>query len=704
MPRGEKASPNYVNPYEPPSLVSFVARTAILSEYESYSELVKSTSEWNTVSGLSHDLNAATRRESRIIENLVNRRNPRWHLTSFYDAVVDPDPKDDREIDHTEGELPARYLVELVNAGPSRSKPEANVRGMAMRSFLIHIDSAKRIGPCFDGSPPLDALQHETISSALLKVARDLAIVACSPPTSGGSTATRLLAEAGTLALQSTREHVLSESPVAWRLTRVISELLKKAPGFEVGDSLRDPDLVTSGCEDLLRDLHEKNPPCVYRARSFWEEAAGLMPKRPQYNWINDALELRATKGLTGAGTEDPDGLSKHSILPVRERITAAWVFFWRIARSDGWRPGTKAFNFSNLSPGASTKLREFTDRLKGEEEHPLSDGKPRDSGLRYAANFLENVLDNGGYWYPHQPNEDLLKNQFPNGSTWWFTTNSAAEIVREALAGNRRLILKHPLRHFIEPSLDALILQSCLTIDGIARRESLATIQYAHLHSPAAETFAEIIEKATRASNDKNEYRWLIESAVFSLGWMMHPESTLSILLELSAEGLDNSIRLTSLMAIGDMAEKIRPDPVRLDRTRTKIRALIKNVLPVPGGRLPTVEEKLVIRAATYVLAMLRNEDDIDVLTDVADPFRFSEDTTPALGQWGLDRINLRQEVSAHWLKEEPKNRSFEGRPYRPESLRRLVDPLDSLATVKSIRLAGPKSKVKAKTAPLRS
>jgi hypothetical protein len=698
MARGEKASPKYVNPYEPASLVSFVARTAILSEYPSYSDMLKISAEWKSVGGLSSSLDAPTRNRIRLIETLVNRRSQQWYLTAFYDAVVDPEPADIVEINHTEGELPSQYLTELANAGPARSKPEVNVRGMAMRSYLLSVDPSKRSAASSEGIAPLEFLNGGTVMEALEETANDLAIVACAPPTSGGGTATRLLAEAGTLAIDVVRQHVMQESPVAWRLVRVVTELLKKAPTFQPHDPMRDPEKVILGCEELLREIHEVNPACIYRARSLWEEAAGLMPKRAQFSWLNDALEKRAAEGMTDAGTEDTKK-NKHSELPVRERMTAAWVFFWRMARFEGWRPGVKQeFSLKDLSPGARDRLHLFADRLEGAEEYPDDKaGKPRDTGLTYASRFIKQILDDGVVWYPHAANEELSKHRTSQKTGWWMSGNREAEIVRSALANSKREIDRHKLDYFIHPSLEALILHSCLAIDGISRRESLAAIQYANLHSPASEIFARVIQEARLASSDPNEFRWLIESATFSLGWMMHPESTLGILLDLCTDKLDNSIRLTALMAIGDMAEKIRHDQRKTDRTRAKVGELLSGVLAECGGEFPRPDQKLILRAATYVLAMLRHSDDASLLKLVANPVLFAEDTTPALAQWGLDRIYLRQEVSAHWARATPSSRKFENaelHAHLPSTLRRLVDPLESLKTVKKARKDAPETR----------
>lgn len=712
MPPGERPQARYVNSYQPSTLVGFVSRAAVLARFASYSDFVnRHDGPWKSVGGFHSQIDSANRELIEKVETWVNaapRRvsgpssegapegKPHWCLLAFYDSTAelrstDLDGSGDSDrvhAEHTEGELPGRYFLELLNGGPARSKPEVLVRGMAMRSFLLE-SAGLADGPApglrYRGAAPLPILEGQQAGSALGEAVRDLTIVACAPPTSGGMEATRLLAEAGTLAIAEVRRHLLAGSPISWRLMRVVTECLRRRNTWTTQQGpLREPAAIEHAANDLLREIHEQNPPCIYRARSLWEEAAGRMPKSgARYAWISDALQVRAAEGRTAlAGYESP--------LPVRERLTAAWVYVWRAARADGWRPQSGRPFRDSLERGTQSEIESFVARLREPEEHPTMNGQRRDRGLLYAADFIEHVVTDDVFWYPYDSNEALSKTPRRPGKWWTSEENVEARIVESAITrvqGQRRL------NDFLKPTLGSLAAQACLTIDGISRRECLTTLQYAGLEAAAADVFYEVIASARRSASDPNEYRWLIETSTFALGWMTLPSVTLEILLDLAQDQtLDDSIRMTALMAIGDMAEQLRSSATQIQATRTVTRQIIEAIPDLARARSDTneiFEEKLLLRSAVYVLAMLRQPDDLDILRMVATSERFEENTTPALAQWGLDRIFVRLAVNEAWKGRGPAGDvlvhtdELHHLEHPLGTLRRLIDPLASLERI---------------------
>jgi hypothetical protein len=427
----------------------------------------------------------------------------------------------------------------------------------------------------------------------------------------------------------------------------------------------------------LLKRLHDENPPCIYRARSFWEEAVGVLPKAgTKVKWVNGALRERAARGVTNKdGYESP--------LPVRERMTAAWVYLWRVAQLDTWEPRNRESLRKHLSPGSRKELREFADRLAGKEEHPSLQGQARDRGLVYASEFIRCALDDDVFWYPCKDNE-VLRDKKAGFLSWWSEVDEA-QIVAEALA--MTFATNKTTEGFTKTAVTALVSQACLTIDGVSRREALATLQYSGREALATDAFWNVIVNARKSSTaTPSPFRWLIENATFGLGWMQQIDAAEEILVEIATSdeaAYDDSIRMTALMAIGDMAERIR-QAGREDAPRREIRQLLQSLegldqLPRDGA----YAHKLIARSGLYVLSMLRHPDDVDILDRFALAPCFEELTTPALAQWGLDRIQARMHNETVQTPSTFAHQSIE------IGYRRLVDPMASLHHVKERRAA---------------
>jgi hypothetical protein len=165
----------------------------------------------------------------------------------------------------------------------------------------------------------------------------------------------------------------------------------------------------------------------------------------------------------------------------------------------------------------------------------------------------------------------------------------------------------------------------------------------------------------------------------------------------------------MTALMGLGDMADAIRPSSEASDVRETARRIVGRieveqrnNVRTWAGGTaaqdvLPN-DRKAVLRSALYVLAMLRHEDDLDLLVSIAGGRWFDEPTTPAMAQWGADRINIRRLAEAQVRRSRTnvleQAVAHQLSAFAPSgSLRRLVSPLLSLQYVKDQASDVPRS-----------
>jgi hypothetical protein len=629
MAPGVKQSARYVNPYRPETLIGFALRRAIDAHPDGslrgFGRALPN--KIDSPGGLNSKIDNADRAFVELVTSTVNRKvhpDMQFRLTALYDAVATNRAGDEADRFHTEGELPSHYFTELANAGSARSKPEALVRGMAARAFLLtepqHLNQS-----AYGGSPSLDSLNGTLIDHVLEGMVRDLVIVAGAPPNGGGMEATRLLAEAGTLSLKVVGEHLRAGSPLSWRLLRVVTECIRRAGDWATQDLKTGAALrceyrrswqVYNDANRLLKALHESNPPCLYRARSLWEEAVSQLPKSgSEYDWINEALRDRALHGETGkAGVETP--------LPVRERVTAAWAYFWRIARNANWAPSKLQHPTLHLSEEDQTLLRDFAHRLTlpddefrkawtggAEGIEPNEEGtlgaevlapSPRDRGLRYAGEFLLRILDGGSFWIALPDNERHRAGDPPPSPV-----NRETTLVVKALEDTD---LARIPENFRDP-FKALVAQSLLTIDGVSRRECLTTLLYVRFDGEAAAVFEKVIRRASQ--EDPIEFRWLVEIATFGLGWMAR-RSDVDNLLDIAASDMDESVRMTALMALADMPDEIRGQRELEGRLRDTLIHIIEKVdddvfATAPRGSEAT-RYKVLLRSALYALAMLRN------------------------------------------------------------------------------------------------
>lgn len=723
--RGVKQLPRMVNPYVPATLVAFALRSAIdATTYPSLRQFVTGMSDRDvkTTGGLNSKIDRADRRFVQVVQDAVNKHladdvQP-FRLTALYDAVAPPHAADELDSFHTEGELPAHYFAELSNAGVARSRPEAIVRGMAARAFLLD-EPADLNMFAYDGDPPLDGLARRTYSDILDMVIDDLLITACAPPTSGGLEATRLLGDGGTLTIARVRPHVEKGSPVSWRLLRVVTECIRRARQWEGEDSgksrkrrseFRRPERVYDEANRLLRTLHEQNPPCAYRARSLWEEAVSRLPKRGrEYEWIGEALYRRAVHGRTGRAEGVP-GRPDESLLPVRERMTAAWALLWRTARAAGWRPATLTSPIEYLDDDGRVRLLELATALRDsrivDPSEERSDWDNPDRGIAYAGEFIERILQGMPYWVVHGENEAAQRSSSAIGS-WQPAPNTdpspEEQLVRECLDEEAA---SSTLSAHLRPGFESLAQQALLTIDGVARRECLTTLLYAQLADSAARVFRAVVQRA-RAHPGRSGIRWLVEHSTFALGWMSRVEDV-GFLSDLAVDGkLQPSIRMTAMMAMSDVI-----DGKRNDLAAAQARGAFEATVHEIGGAFASDrsnqdprEFKLLLRTALYGLAMLRMPDDAgkeSTLSKIcaAAPFE-PEDTTRAVAQWGLDRIRMRALADAVAALEDPEMKALpehvtdlirdtahqrgRGRSFGDQS--RMVDPLASLERVQGRR-----------------
>ena len=697
--------------YRPETLVSFVTHEAALATHQrKFVEFVtanRSRLPKQTEGGVHSVMDRPTRAMVRHFEVLINAAAtrtglPPWRLVALFDSVMPPDARtpirrrsgdvtNEATAEQTVGvyvevdpELPGDFMVEGYAAGPSRSKPEVNLRGAAMRSYLNGRGGADLAALAFPtGEAPVAPLEGATIRSVIEATVSDLLIVACEPAGSGGLEATRLAAEAGTVAIEHVRRHFEAKSPMAWRLLRVVSECLRRQGRWDSeGSVVRDGAEVRRAAFQLLRYIDDANPPGVYRARSLFEEAVGLFPKdNPDFNnWALPMLRRRAVDGKSGSGEAE-------SVLPVRERVMAAWTYTWRLAKRPQphpSRPDEKFFwEASTLQP-LGQALDDDARGMVDDLARQLQTGDT-DRGLVYAGEFLQAALESRHFWVPHPVNDQKMLKEEPLLHRFWGECPEA-QIVFDAV----RVETEHQgYEPFLLNSLAALSRQACLTIDGVSRRECLTTMQYARRGPDAARIFTRIIE-----TTDSTRYRWLAEVATFCLGWVTDPSNvaaTRTLLAVSERRDLDASIRMTALMALGDIADRLRHAETA-DRAVEVATTIAQDALAsYPAHSNPhNAQEKVLLRAALYALGMLRHSAEltVPVLQEVVDlgiEF-FGEPATPGLAQWGLDRFAVRTLGGLVLQGSEPTEslrRSVEHQGPAVFHGRRLVDPLASLAVV---------------------
>jgi hypothetical protein len=163
--------------------------------------------------------------------------------------------------------------------------------------------------------------------------------------------------------------------------------------------------------------------------------------------------------------------------------------------------------------------------------------------------------------------------------------------------------------------------------------------------------------------------------------------------LIDISREpARDASIRMTALMALGDIANELRHTQAgqRAARAAHEVANAALTTYPSEAADPHNTAEKILLRAGVYAIARLRTEADtsIPLLQDIAGRGAafFGEPATAGLAQWGIDRFNIRAFADdPSSARRAELQRSLEHQGSDILSGRRLVDPLKSLALIES-------------------
>jgi hypothetical protein len=637
----------------PGTLVTYVAKTAVLGTFGSYDALASRSAEFQDPERRYRKFTRLDRDTVALLQEICWNAGAYVHLVRYYDDVhggLRPEgPTSDR--------LPSIRFKELTDAGIARSKPEVLVRAAAMKSY---IDS----GATLDGtflSEEVPACVPASVRARAEQLVRDLLAIVSLPYKQGAPEATELAAATGDVALTQVRLEVLATdaaSPLWWRTIRVLTECIRLAGRKEGGPwSEQDRLEVARKAEELLRDLHTHDPSNMYRARSLWLEAATVAPKGWNH-WLVPAILQRARNQQLRRAAEPGLGLA-----PVRERMYACVAAWQRAALEESPAHGGRRAQKIPPSNAWGKELRELSADLLKEDE----------TGLQYAGAFLDHLLDGGDPLLPrHFVSVEDGHVKFSDLEGFWHGREEVAAVraalVSDGAAEQTRLLHKACLAATVH-----LVAQACLAADGVLRRLCLESLVAAGVQDVAASLFHLIRQ---RCVGDR-KLRWLDEHACFSMGFVSSKKAV-SWLLE--AAGLDGqaqgvptaqgrATRLTAIMALGDLV----PELSRTDGSDRELRARIHDAMHRCLGRHgdDAVPER---RAAVYTLAMLRPYGDVEqrqrevteaVLQQLLIPEERADPVIARLAQWGLDRIERRQLVH--------------DAPVTNEGPRRLVSPLES-------------------------
>jgi hypothetical protein len=681
------------------SLVDFAVRTRLLDNYKTYR--AAATAWFGEDSNakqqdLVRTLDAMPRLAVKRVEELVQANGEPEYLVSFFDSLrqqgealtaqtgkigrlrrrfaslVTKEQFRERRLEQgTSGDrLSPERFVDLTSSGPARTHVEVLLRGQAMIGWLAAKPDKHKLKEQPE-KPPfpdeiLDRFVGATYEDRIRLVLDDLLTVVGFPLGQGAPEARLLAAQAGERALEQIREHMWN-SPMGWRVVRVVTELLRLLAIGHFDERADEKMSIERFCRSSMEELHTRNPPCLYRARSFFEEAAAAAPLEARWDWLLDALIDRAT----GASPADPG----RDPLPVRERMYAAQVAYQRILGRYGQAAVAAA-------DGPMRRL------LEGLKRSAIETGE---LGLDYARDYIAAVALGDDPTYPDkdlaaavandqsrkQSSPDLLaprKSGHKAAVNFW-DRRDEVQIVRGALAteaANSDLAgAPEASRH----ALRALVIQLTLTVDGLWRRNALEAIMAAGLADQAVGLMQHILAAAEHhvAATEPVDRKpiWLVEHVTFCLGFLGTRTAVGQLLDVIASDGHRSPARrnyrdvhMTAVMAIGDHAKEV---------DRADYPALVQRLISMTNGDCHQAEE----RAALYALAMLRPNDSaveecferiIDRCVESATSSE-SDRYTGWLAQWGLDRLRARRHVGdlcGHCQSS-------------PTDFRRIVAPLDS-------------------------
>jgi hypothetical protein len=584
------------------------------------------------------------------------------HLTTFYD-FMHPETIAETVID----KLHPKWFRELTDAGPARSKPEALIRGRAMLAWLVSIGGIEALlsidHPALNAewTRPTggDKAYFNLITSPKDRVTatlRDLLTVLCLPTSDGALEALRILGMCGGSAIALAREQVF-HNPLAWRSVRVLGQFLRmaecgvfgqvenrthsfvaqtKTTGSDVNSAALEAGLVSAAI--LLKDLDDASYNSLYRARSFWEEAARYAPiEGPLWSFVDDSLDFRAVTGRTRSKPPDESGL-----LPVRERMYAAFLVWYRAEK-----PGSNA----------KSAAIDLAERLRSTEA--------QDPGLLYAADFLDDLGErNGPVAYPAPTLVTSEKKgqqrpecpEHPSGTVWAQHAGSdgVVEIVETALSSQKAQAVWPHVSWEARTALWQLVAEAALTIDGTRRRTALEAIMAAGLAGLATRLLKAIV---TEAIAREQRPRWLIEHSVFCAGYLGTTEA-LGLLRR--ASGLwggptlapvdDLSIRYAAMMALADLGSVLEKDRTELDELNERCAARL-----VVLAHQPPEAYRAELRAIVYMLAMTRPKEPLTreifraaqgveaTLVNGSAPTKFADPVAAQIADWGSTRVERR-------------------------------------------------------------
>jgi hypothetical protein len=547
---------------------------------------------------------SAGREVARVVDRYVLRSegnpNDPSFLTSFYDAF---DPGALTEL------LESSLFKSLNAAGPSRSKPEALLRGRAAASMLYgYSDRAGKIGGDLDVVPPRNLPGRAlSLREQVQRVVQDMMILVVLPPASGGVAAVRHLAIIGEIALDEVGRELLGDvnadgdetadeelrprfpPPCGWRaarvLTRVGQVLQYRAPQADIPASediwgVERTKQLQRLADDLLESVFAIDPPILYRSRSLPIEASRyLLLDGERGRAHTDELVRRAVEGTTHRDSPRRTPFAESGAIPPRERMFSAYVAWERDtvkrwAERDGHRQYLHFDRTHPLSLIAELEHAAVQSRAPKRHHGASEVFLAGQQALDYTAAYLAQLEERGrhptlGELYGTGSPEalfirDALRCSADGaGKGWgrastWPTDDRASDHVSRILASVPRHA-RHATR--------SVVAQALLTIDGAARRSAIEALRQAGLRDQAAELFAHVIREYVVREDDGGVAPWLLDVALFCLA---HTGSFVGMSTLMRHAGLDGTegdrsltgpkgwLRVTALMGIGDLAEPL--------------------------------------------------------------------------------------------------------------------------------------------------
>ncbi len=616
------------------SLLEFAVKSAVDQEFGGFVGLTDSTPYFKNSKDTSRKFEAMTLDTVRQIEAVFSARGKsRPFVSMFEEFTIEPTTHDFSKA----GSVDPGWFPKLTNAGRPRTKPESLLRGQAALAWL---DSIRSSGHEVDMSGDIDPDDRKGKSrdQAIAETVTDLLTVVCYPQGKGSDQAARLVAELGAPAMEQVTKH-LFHSPLGWRAARVVTWVIRLRAA--TGDRISEDTFVQA--EELLKNTHFMNPSNMYRGRALREEAAFWAP-RDWNRWVMPALIERA-KCTTAAEWSHAPGSSKrhqtNSGAPVRERMTAAAVLALRCYGN---------YDFP-LNDSDRDSVKKYGPQF---EELAVHLGVQTEGGLRVAGKMLAMSVES-----EKVPTVDQLF----SGDDY---VQSLESVVTSALNSTslESRCMAHVAEH-LRPTLKMMLKEACLTPDGIYRRQILEATIHGGLADRVWPMFEAItrdaLERSQRDGSRQNfdDWRWLAEHAVFSVGFLAS-EASFDFLLDTAIPWPSSNpdggraTRMTALMALGDMYNKIRD---------TRREEKLGNALVDRADDTDRPITKPELRAALYALAMVRSrESDVgdrtrDLFTRVINGsanFVLSDDETDlhvstsdrysvTLAKWGLARMSRR-------------------------------------------------------------